>query len=55
MVVRGGNGGVPLQLEFIGEGQPEGGCPLRISGALMMRSNFAVRATRAKHSRRFLS
>jgi len=26
-------------------GRPEGGCPLRISGALIMRSNSAVRAT----------
>jgi len=29
-------------------GQPEGGCPLRIFGALMMRSNSAIRATGAK-------
>ena len=42
-------------LEFIGGGQPEGSCPLRISKALVMRSSSAVRVTRAEHSRRFLS
>jgi len=26
-------------------GRPEGGCPLRISGVLIIRSNSAVRAT----------
>jgi len=31
--------------EFISGGQPEGSCPLRISGALVMRSNSTVRAT----------
>jgi len=31
--------------EFVSGGQPEGSCPLRISGALIMRSNSAVRAT----------
>jgi len=34
--------------EFISGGRPEGSCSLRISGALVMRSNSAVRATRAK-------
>jgi len=45
------------QMKFVtvGRGRPEGSCPLRISGALIMRSNFAVRATRVEHSRRFLS
>jgi len=32
-------------LEFVSGGQPEGGCPLRNSRALIMRSNSAVRAT----------
>ena len=56
-------------LEFISGGRLEGGCPLRISRALVMRSNSALVAltaeldliTRAleilsgqKHSRRFL-
>jgi len=41
--------------ESVSGGQPEGGCPLRISEALVMRSNSAVRATEAEHSRRFLS
>jgi len=36
------------ELEFISRGQPEGGCPLRISGTLVMRSNSAVRATRVE-------
>jgi len=36
-------------------GRPEGGCPLRNSGALIIRSNSAVRATRAEYSMRFLS
>ena len=40
--------------EFISRGRLEGSCPLRISGALIMRSNFAVRATRVEQSRRFL-
>jgi len=40
--------------EFVSGGQLEGSCPLRISRALTMRSNSAVRATRAVHSRRFL-
>jgi len=31
--------------EFVSGGRPEGGCPLRIFGALTMRSNSAVRAT----------
>ena len=31
--------------EFVSRGQPEGGCLLRISGALTMRSNSAVRVT----------
>jgi len=35
-------------LEFVSGGRPEGGCPLRISGALVMRSNSAVRATGAE-------
>jgi len=34
--------------EFISGGQLEGSCPLRISGALVMRSNSAVRTTRAE-------
>jgi len=40
--------------ELISGGQPEGSCSLRISEALVMRSNSAVRATGAEHSRRFL-
>ena len=36
------------------EERPEGGCLLRLSEALVVRSNSAVRATRAEHSRRFL-
>jgi len=35
-------------------GQPEGSCPLRNSGALVRKSNSAVRATEGD-SRRFLS
>ena len=31
--------------EFVSEGRPEGGCPLKISGALIIESNSAVRAT----------
>jgi len=31
--------------EFVSRGQPEDSCPLRISRALVMRSNSAVRAT----------
>jgi len=42
-------------LKFVSGRQPEGSCPLRISGALTMRSNSAVRATGAVYSRRFLS
>jgi len=34
-------------LESISGGRLEGGCPLRISRALVMRSNSAVRATGA--------
>jgi len=34
--------------EFVSGGQPEGGCPLRNSGALIIRSNSAVRVTRVK-------
>jgi len=40
--------------EFISKGRLEGSYLLRISGALVMRSNSAVRATGAEHSRRFL-
>ena len=40
--------------EFVSREQPEGGCPLRNSGALTIGSNFAVRATRVEDSRRFL-
>jgi len=40
--------------EFVSRGQPEGGCPLRISRALTMRSNSAVRVTGTQDSRRFL-
>ena len=36
-------------------GRLEGGCPLRDSGALIIRSNSAVRATGVEDSRRFLS
>jgi len=32
-------------LEFVSRGQPESGCPLRISRALTIRSNSAVRVT----------
>jgi len=32
-------------LEFVSGGQPEGGCPLRNSRALIIRSNSAVRVT----------
>jgi len=46
--------GVIRGLEFVSRGRPKGSCPLRISGALTMRSNSAVRATGAVHSRRFL-
>ena len=35
-------------LEFVSKGQPEDSCPLRIPGALVMRSNSAIRATRVK-------
>jgi len=41
--------------EFVSGGQPEGGCPLRNSGALIIGSNSAVRVIRAEHSGRFLS
>jgi len=41
-------------LEFVSGGQPEGSCPLRNSGALIIRSNSAVRVTRVEDSRRFL-
>jgi len=37
--------GVIRELEFVSGGRPEGGCPLRIFGALTMRSNSAIRAT----------
>jgi len=47
--------GVIRGSESVSEGQLEGSCPLRISEALVMRSNSAVRATRAEYSRRFLS
>jgi len=40
--------------EFVSGGQPEGSCSLRISGALVMRSNSAIRATGVEYSRRFL-
>ena len=36
------------------EEQPESSCLLRLSEALVVRSNSAIRATRAEHSRRFL-
>ena len=42
-------------LESASRGRLEDGCPLRISEALVMRSNFAVRVTEAECSRRFLS
>ena len=32
----------------------EGSCLLRLSKALVVRSNSAIRATRVEHSRRFL-
>jgi len=41
-------------LEFVSGGRPEGGCPLRNSRALIIRSNSAVRVTRVEDSRRFL-
>jgi len=41
--------------EFVSGGRPEGGCPLRNSGALIIRSNSVVRATGVEDSRRFLS
>jgi len=31
--------------ELVSRRRPEGGCPLRISGALTMKSNSALRAT----------
>jgi len=40
--------------EFVSGGQPESGCLLRNSGALIIRSNSAVRATGVEDSRRFL-
>jgi len=42
-------------LESVNKGRLEGGCPLRISKTLVMRSNSAIRTTGAEHSRRFLS
>jgi len=39
----------------VSRGRPEGNYLLRNSGALIIGSNSAVRATRAEHSRRFLS
>jgi len=47
--------GVIRGSEFVSRGRLEGGYPLRIPKALVKRSNSAVRATRAEHSRRFLS
>ena len=47
--------GVIRGSESVSRGRPEGGCPLRISKALVMRSNSAVRATGMECSRRFLS
>jgi len=41
--------------EFVSGGQLEGSCPLRNSGALIIGSNSAVRATGMEDSRRFLS
>jgi len=38
-------GGVIRGPEFVSRGRLEGGCPLRITRALRMRSNSAVRAT----------
>jgi len=40
--------------EFVSGGRPEGGCLLRNSGALTIRSNSAVRVTGVEDSRRFL-
>jgi len=40
--------------ELVSGGRPEDGCPLRISKALVMRFNSAIRATGVEHSRRFL-
>jgi len=37
-----------LRARVVSGERPEGGCPLRISGALIMRSNFACRATRVE-------
>jgi len=42
------------RLEFVSGGRPEGSCPLRNSGALVRKSNSAVRATEVD-SRRFFS
>jgi len=39
---------VVRRLEFVSGGRLEGSCLLRISRALVMRSNSAVRATRVK-------
>jgi len=47
--------GVIRGSEFVSGGRPEGSCPLRIPKALVITSNSAVKATRAEHSRRFLS
>ena len=41
--------------ESVSGGQLESSCLLRISKALVMRSNSVVRVTRAEYSRRFLS
>ena len=41
--------------EFVSRGRLEDGYPLRISKALVMRSNSTVRAIRVECSRRFLS
>ena len=55
--VSDGRGGVyrerHLSWRGVIRGRPEGGCPLRNSGALARRSNSAVRATEGD-SRRFL-
>jgi len=40
--------------EFVSGERSESSCPLRIPKALVIRSNSAVRATKAEHSMRFL-
>jgi len=46
--------GVIRGSESVSKGRPKSDCPLKISKALVMRFNSAVRATGAEYSRRFL-